>query len=89
MTEAEIMSQLFSVFRTLRPDSNADLSSVSMNTRLRDDLGLDSINMLYIVISSEEIFDITFENVNFGDFVTVGDVVCYIKRKMKNGGNFS
>ena len=39
--------------------------------------------MLYIVIAIEEFFGVEFENVGFGDFNTIGEVVDYIEQKQK------
>ena len=46
------------------------------------DLGLSSVGVLYIVIAIEEFFDIRFDDVGFGDFKTVGDVITYIEAKV-------
>lgn len=50
-------------------------------SNLVKDLGLNSVGILYIVIGIEELFSITFNDVSFGDFQTVGDVIDYIERK--------
>ena len=50
---------------------------------LNTDLGLSSVGILYIVIAIEEMFNIRMDDVSFGDFKTVGDVVDYIDRKLK------
>ena len=41
------------------------------------------MGVLYIVIAIEEFFGIEFENVGFGDFATIGDVVDYIEQKQQ------
>lgn len=50
---------------------------------LTTDLGLNSVGMLYVVIAIEEFFSIRFDDVSFGDFQTVGDVIDYIEKKLK------
>lgn len=53
------------------------------SSNLTTDLGLNSVGLLYVVIAIEEFFLIRFDDVSFGDFQTVGDVVDYIEKKMK------
>lgn len=57
------------------------LENFSDDANLVKDLGLNSVGILYIVIGIEELFSITFNDVSFGDFQTVGDVIDYIERK--------
>ena len=49
------------------------------NSNLITDLGLNSVAMLYMIISIEEFFDMRFDDVAFGDFKTVKDVIDYIR----------
>jgi len=49
---------------------------------LTEDLGLSSVNMLYIIIATEEVFGIRFDDLGVGAFRTVGDVVDYIEGKL-------
>ena len=39
------------------------------------------MGVLYIAIGIEESFGIRFDDVGFGDFKTVGDVIDYIEKK--------
>ena len=45
-------------------------------------LGLSSVNMLYMIIATEEVFDIRFDDVGVNEFQTVGDVMDYIEGKL-------
>ena len=51
---------------------------------LMDGLGLNSVNVLYLVIAIEEVFDLRFDD-EFGTdtFVTVRDLVDYIEENLK------
>ena len=64
--------------------SKADevLKNTTEDSNLVTDLGLNSVGILYVVIGIEEMFDVSFDDVSFGDFETVGDVVTYIENKM-------
>lgn len=52
-------------------------------TKLQTELGLSSVDMLYMVIAIEEMFDIRFDDVTVTSFETFGDVVTYIENKLK------
>lgn len=64
---------------------NADkIRAADENTRLSEDLGLNSVNVLYLVIAIEEVFNIRFDDDTGVDtFKTVGDVTDYIGGKLK------
>ncbi len=58
-----------------------DISSISPETDLRDDLGFNSIGLLSMAVSLEEKFDFRFSNEDFVKIRTVGDVIDVISRK--------
>ena len=60
-----------------------DTSKIGEDAVLTDDLGLNSVGVLYIVIAIEELFGIEFESVGFSDFKTLGDVMDYIEEKTR------
>lgn len=53
------------------------------DSRLIDDLGFSSVDMLYMIIATEESFGIRFENMGVMDIATVGSAVDYIEEKLK------
>ena len=59
-------------------DSAQRLESCTESSELVADLGLNSVGLLFMVISIEEAFGMRFENVSFKDFRTIGDVIDYI-----------
>lgn len=58
------------------------VDKVSEQSRLTEDLGLSSVNMLYMIIATEEVFGIRFDDVGVNEFQTVGDVMDYIEGKL-------
>ena len=58
------------------------IASCTEETELVEGLGLNSVGILYLVISIEETFQIRFENAGIADFRTVGDVITYIQKKL-------
>ena len=81
MTRQEIKEKLEDIIVMAMPDAAEVVRSSTEESDLNTDLGLNSVGILYLVIAIEEFFSIVFENVNVGDFKTVGDVVDYIERK--------
>ena len=81
MTRNEIADKLKDVFK-MAAGSAYDEAKCTENANLTTDLGLSSVGMLYIVIAIEEFFGIQFDDVGFGDFVLVKDVIDYIEKKL-------
>lgn len=83
MTRNEILEKLRDILCTILKRDRKDAENYTEDSSLLTDLRLDSIGMLYTVISIEELFDIRFDDVGFADFSTVKDVIDYIERKIK------
>ena len=83
MERTQIIDKLKEILQmALGAKAQEVLQNCTENSKLTTDLGLNSVGVLYVVIGIEEIFSISFENVSFGDFQTVGDVVDYIEKKV-------
>ena len=80
MQRSEIAEKLVDVMKLAVPDFQE--KGLSEDSLLVADLGLSSVGVLYVVIAIEEFFDIRFDDVGFGDFKTVGDVITYIEAKV-------
>ena len=81
MTKQEIGEKLKEILLFAMPDSEELLKNCTEESELNTDLGLNSVGILYLVIAIEEFFSISFDNMNFNDFRTVGDVIDYIALK--------
>ena len=81
MTENEILEKLKEIFRTALPDRADIMESVTLDSDLRTQVGLNTIGMICMVIMIEETFSVQFDDVGFNDFVTVRDVVDYIRSR--------
>ena len=82
MTREEIGEKLKDIMRLANPNSQIDLDAIVEETNINTDLGMNSVDMLFIVISIEEFFNINFDNVKFGDLITVGDVINFIQERV-------
>lgn len=83
MLKPEIVEKLKDIL-LIADSGNADkIKAADENTRLAEDLGLNSVNVLYLVIAIEEVFGIRFDDDTGVDtFSTVGDVADYIGGKL-------
>ena len=79
MSRNEILNKLTDVMQMAMPGQN--LSGITEDAHLVNDLGLSSVGILYVVIAIEEFFNIRFDDVGFADFKTIKDVVDYIEKK--------
>ena len=81
MDRNEIFEKLKDILRMMGNVDGALIERTTESSDLMTDLGLSSVGMLYIVIAIEEFFQVRFDDVNFGDFRTVGDVIDYIEKE--------
>ena len=75
----EIKDKLIDIMKMVMQENLPETDDIGDELELVNDLGLNSVGVLYVVIAIEEFFCIEFENVGFNDFKTVGDVVNYIE----------
>lgn len=81
MSRTEIGEKLRDVMEMVIGSDSDQLKNCTEQTDLVEDLGLSSVGVLYIAIAIEEFFGVRFDDVGFGDFKTVGDVIDYIEKK--------
>ena len=80
MRHEDVKEKLSAILLKLRPGT--DLSLVTEDTRIVEDLGMDSLTLLMMALQSEKDFGIRFENLQASSFQTVGDVCRYIEGKL-------
>ena len=74
------MERLVDVFTRVFEDE-LDASAIRPESALVDDLGLNSIGMLYMAMELESEFGIKFSNEDFQGLVSVGDVIAKVESK--------
>ena len=82
LSRNEIKQKLTDIMKMVMRDRMPDVDTLNESSNLVTDLGLNSVGVLYVVIAIEEFFGIEFENVGFGDFKTIGDVIDYIEQQI-------
>ena len=81
MERAEIFDSLKAIIEDGLENGKEVAAKAAEASDLRTDLGLNSIGMLYLVISIEETMNVSFDDISFNDFETVKDVIDYIENK--------
>ncbi|MBP3506366.1 MAG: acyl carrier protein [Lachnospiraceae bacterium] len=56
-------------------EGDVDVSNVNRDSRLVEDLGMQSIGMLYMALAIEEEFGVKFHNDDFAKIKTVEDII--------------
>ena len=62
-------------------EGEIDTDSIKPEANLRDDIGINSIGLLYMAMALEEEFKIKFTNDDFTEIGTVNDVINIIEKK--------
>ncbi|HNX16586.1 MAG TPA: acyl carrier protein [Bacilli bacterium] len=74
-----MFERLVALIKRIMPETDVD--NVSLETRLADDLGFDSLATMMLAMEMEKEFKIRFNGpVNFQ---TVGDVIAYLEKTAK------
>ncbi len=76
----ETLEKLIELFNEVF-EGEVDLSGFSTESNLIDDLGMNSIGLLYMAMAVEEEFGLRFNNDDFKTLQTVGDVIAKIEGK--------
>ena len=62
---------------------DAEEDAVTMEASITDDLGADSLDVVDLVMSIEESFDVEIPDEEVENIKTVGDIVKYIENKVE------
>lgn len=63
-------------------EGEVDTSAITPDSTLKEDVGINSIGMLYMAMALEEEFGIKFTNEDFTEIKTVGNVIECIEKKL-------
>jgi acyl carrier protein len=59
-----------------------NVDAIQLQDDLRNDLGLDSLDMIELLFKIEEVFDLEIPNEDLVQIATVGDVIAYVERRL-------
>lgn len=68
------------VIEIIREQLNLDDVEINEETSFKDDLGVDSLDLLELVMAFEEEYNIELDPEELEGITTVGDIVEFIKR---------
>ncbi len=62
---------------------DADAEEMTMDTKIAEDLDADSLDVVELLMSIEDEFDVKIPDEEIENFKTIGDVVEYIQNNMQ------
>ena len=68
------------VTQILEQVAKVDPTAVAQDTRLREDLGVDSLTLIEVAVAAEDAFGVPLPDEDLERFQTVGDVIDYVRR---------
>lgn len=71
------------VKKLLAKQLRIDESQITLDSRIKDDLGADSLDVLQILMTLEEEFDVHIPDEELMNFSTVRDVINYMESLKK------
>lgn len=83
LTRTEIIDKLKEILLAVDDRPGGNIANCTEASMLVEDLGLSSVDILYMVISIEENFGVIFESVGVNDFSNLGAVVDYIEKNQQ------
>jgi acyl carrier protein len=81
MTEKEIFQELIEILKNSMVDASYDFDSITMDSKLYDELGITSISAIYMALEIESRFHFAITNEEAAKLVKVKDLVDLIKGK--------
>lgn len=80
MTRCEILEKLKEVFKMV-VSTKVDSSKLQEESNIIQDLGVNSIGILYMAIAIEKTFNVDMTQTSISSFKTVKDVIDYIEKE--------
>ena len=71
------------VKKVLAKQLRVDEAKITMGSKIKDDLGTDSLDVLQLLMTIEEDMGITVPDEALATFNTVGDVVAFLESQKK------
>lgn len=78
MTKEAINQKVLTVIR----EQGYDDIGVTVESSLRDDLGVDSIGLMAVIIALEDAFEMTIPDEDIDRLITMGDLLTYLEHKI-------
>ncbi|WP_326911110.1 acyl carrier protein [Sedimentibacter sp. MB31-C6] len=69
------------IVEILEEELDVEKENIKLESKLKEDLGADSLDLFELISNMEDEMDITIDEEDYGKLVTVGDIVKYIENK--------
>lgn len=69
------------VINTIKETLNLENEVITEETSLKDDLGVDSLDLFEVVMAFEEEYGVEIPSEELEQFTTVGSIVSYMKKQ--------
>ncbi|MBF1700291.1 MAG: acyl carrier protein [Streptococcus sanguinis] len=79
MSEKEIYAKIVEIIQ----EHDSRKLHITPELSLKEELGVDSVDLMEFIINLEEAFDIEIPDEDMDNFKTISDVVAYIHEKLK------
>ena len=79
MSEKEIYAKIVEIIQ----EHDSSKLHITPELSLKEELGVDSVDLMEFIINLEEAFDIEIPDEDMDNFTTISDVVAYIHEKLK------
>ncbi len=79
MSEKEIYTKIVEIIQ----EHDSSKLHITPELSLKEELGVDSVDLMEFIINLEEAFDIEIPDEDMDNFKTISDVVVYIHEKLK------
>ncbi len=77
MSEKEVFDKLINIFNIVI-NRSVDVSKINIDSKIVEDLGVNSIGLIYLAVAVEEEFDVDMSKASLESFKTIKDVINYI-----------
>ena len=78
MEKKEILNKIIEIYENIVGEE-VDKEKFTLSSNIKEDLGINSVGLLYLIVDIENKFDVVLHNQSIEKFVTLDDVVTYIE----------
>ena len=81
MKKKEILNKIIEIYENIVGEE-VDKEKITLSSNIKEDLGINSVGLLYLIVDIENKFDVVLHNQSIEKFVTLDDVVTYIEENI-------
>lgn len=81
MKKKEILNKIIEIYENI-VEEEVDKEKFTLSSNIKEDLGINSVGLLYLIVDIENKFDVVLHNQSIEKFVTLDDVVTYIEENI-------